>query len=396
MDLLHDGLRKEKVVDKTVQHYYAEDIVNRLIQEKQVVIFGARIVAVEVAACLMGEPYHLNILYFVVSQTENNPSELLGRPVISLEEAKNLLSPNVLILIAAMEKNLDSITENLHCSGFHNFLALTFESDLWSDLRGNYFMEYCKRYQKKYFRLEKELLDIKAAEKRIRVEIYAAKCHVDKKLKEDISRYSWEIPIQVGAELTSMVICDVRDNVGEHISQKNREYCELTALYWIWKNTSSDYAGLCHYRRHFELDDQSIIMLGASDIDVVVTIPILNFPSVGAVYGQDHIQKDWEVMMDGIEKICPEYLESARLVQEGIYYYAYNMFIARKRIFDEYCAWLFPILAYCEDHCGKKEDTYQNRYIGFLAERLFTIYLKKHESQFKIVHARKHFVEAIE
>lgn len=393
--MAHNGWGKGKAVDRIVQDYYAKEIVDRLCQEKEIVIFGARIVALEVATCLMGEPYHLNIACFLVSQTEGNPSALLGKPVISLEEARNRLSPSVLVLIAAMEKNLDSITESLHGSGFHNFLAMTFESDLWSDLRGNYFMEYCKRNQKRYFRLEKELLDIKVPEQATRVGIYAAKCHVDKRLKEDISRYSWEIPIQVGAELTSKVICDVRDNAGEHISQKNREYCELTALYWIWKNTSSDYAGLCHYRRHFELDGQQILKLGASDIDVIVTVPILNFPSVGAVYGQDHIRKDWEIMVDGIEEICPEYLESARLVQEGIYYYAYNMFVARKRIFDEYCAWLFPLLAYCERHCERKEDSYQNRYIGFLAERLFTIYLKHHESQLKIVHARKHFVETI-
>lgn len=325
------------VVEERIRNYYEEDIVNKLCQEKQVVIFGARIVAVEVAACLMGEPYNLNIACFVVSQTECNPSILFGKRVISLKEAQDMLPSDVRILVAAMEKNLDSISESLKGAGFHNFLAVTFESDLWSSLRGNYFMEYCNRNQRKYLRLEQELADIEEGDSRKNVSIYTAKCHMDKQLREDISRFSWEIPIQVGAELTSNIICDVRDNVGNHISEKNREYCELTALYWIWKNTSSDYAGLCHYRRHFELDYQQILKLGSSDIDVIVTIPILNFPSVGVVYGQDHISKDWEIMIEGIEKNCPEYLESARLVQEGIYYYGYNMFIARKIIFDEYC-----------------------------------------------------------
>ena len=81
------------------------------------------------------------------------------------------------------------------------------------------------------------------------------------------------------------------------------------------------------------------------------------------------------------------------MVQDGIYYYAYNMFIARKTIFDEYCQWLFPILDYCEIHCRKKDSVYQNRYIGFLAERLLTIYMLHHEKEYKIVHARKHFIE---
>ncbi|NBH36777.1 DUF4422 domain-containing protein, partial [Clostridiaceae bacterium] len=223
--------------------------------------------------------------------------------------------------------------------------------------------------------------------------IYTAKCHVDRELKEDLRRYSWEIPIQVGAALTGERICEVRDNTGDHISEKNREYCELTALYWIWKNTSSQYAGLCHYRRHFELNEDLLDQLCKSKVDVAVTVPILNFPSVKEVYRQDHVKQDWEIMMEAIGILQPKYQKAAEEVEKGIYYYGYNMFFARKEIVDDYCSWLFPILAYCEGHCEKKEDPYQNRYIGFLAERLLTIYLKGHEGEYKVVHVRKHFVE---
>lgn len=386
--------------------YYAEDTVKGLCKAEQAVIFGARLVAVEAAICLMGKPYDLNISYFLVSGTGENPTEVLGKPVISLEQAREILPKNVLIIIAVMEKHLESIVENLHQSGFSNLLPLTFESDLWSDIRGNYFMEYCQENQKEYWKLEEVLeRQIKEAEnwdgnrgltgdnRNQGVCIYTAKCHVDRELKEDLHRYSWEIPIQVGAALTGKRICEVRDNTGDHISEKNREYCELTALYWIWKNTSSQYAGLCHYRRHFELNEDLLDQLSKSEVDVAVTVPILNFPSVKEVYSQDHVKQDWEIMMEAIGILQPKYQKAAEEVETGIYYYGYNMFFARKEIVDDYCSWLFPILAYCESHCEKKEDPYQNRYIGFLAERLLTVYLKGHEGKYKVVHVRKHFVE---
>ena len=98
-------------------------------------------------------------------------------------------------------------------------------------------------------------------------------------------------------------------------------------------------------------------------------------------------------MMEGLSVLAPDYIEAAERLESGKYYHAYNMFIMRREVLENYCAWLFPILAYCEVRCREKAEPYQNRYIGFLAERLMAIYFLHHEEHYKIVHARKHFAE---
>ncbi|MBQ3973839.1 MAG: DUF4422 domain-containing protein, partial [Lachnospiraceae bacterium] len=55
------------------------------------------------------------------------------------------------------------------------------------------------------------------------------------------------LPVQVGAA-GKEDLGYVRDDSGDNISGKNVNYCELTGLYWAWKNLEADYIGLAHYR----------------------------------------------------------------------------------------------------------------------------------------------------
>lgn len=58
------------------------------------------------------------------------------------------------------------------------------------------------------------------------------------------------LPMHVGADGKES-LGYIKDNSGDNISYKNPYFCELTGLYWAWKNINADYIGLVHYRRHF-------------------------------------------------------------------------------------------------------------------------------------------------
>ncbi len=391
--------------------YYTNKEIKELIQTQQIVVFGAGAVAEAVVNCLIEKPYQMWITYCMVSNPEGNPESISGVPVIGLSDAEKIITKDTLLVIAAAEKNLDSIKETLRRHGYNHIIILAYENDLWSLVRGNYYRELRIVKHKPYLTIEEELEKVFSSEDKEdlcvhkdrkmfslekaynSIKIYTVRCHVDRKLQENTPGVSWEIPIQAGAALSGLRICGICDDTGDNISHKNKQYCELTALYWIWKNDTSSYVGLSHYRRHFELDEERLMRLACSDIDVVLTIPIFDFPSVEAVYRRDHVGKDWSVMMDAIRILYPEYMAAAEEIGQGQFYYAYNMFIMRRTILEKYCNWIFPILSYCEEHCDEKTDIYQSRYLGFLAEHLMSIYFLYHEKEYKIVHARKHFIE---
>ena len=64
------------------------------------------------------------------------------------------------------------------------------------------------------------------------------------------------VPVHVGAE-GKEDLSYTKDNTGDNISFKNAYFCELTGLYWAWKNLNADYIGLVHYRRYFSLKKRS-------------------------------------------------------------------------------------------------------------------------------------------
>lgn len=210
------------------------------------------------------------------------------------------------------------------------------------------------------------------------------------------------VPIQVGAALTSERYAAVRDNIGENISEKNPYYCELTALYWAWKNDkTSDIIGLCHYRRKFLFRNAKEIEHCLKKNDVIVPRAYGFRKSLLEEYKESHCEKDLKEVMQVLVKLYPEYRKAAEQVFHQNCLIPYNMMIMRREQFDAYCEWLFSILFCLERKYPVKEErtAYQNRYFGFLAERLENIYLLHNHlrlHQVRLRYDQKFYAEKIQ
>lgn len=188
------------------------------------------------------------------------------------------------------------------------------------------------------------------------------------------------IPMQVG-KAGKEDFGYIGDDTGDNISEKNSSYCELTGMYWLWKNADCDVIGICHYRRYFVKEEklltQAYIENLIEDYPIIVSnSSFVEGEDVYDHYGKRHYIKDLDVCRDVIMEKCPKYVAAYDYCVQTILMSVGNMWITRKDIFDRYCAWLFDILFEVEKRIDISDyDDYQGRVMGFLSERLFRVWL---------------------
>jgi hypothetical protein len=200
-------------------------------------------------------------------------------------------------------------------------------------------------------------------------------CHI----KQNIKPFEYVIPIQVGAKNAPEIFLEQRDDQGENISGKNHIYSELTAFFWMWKNCSSDYLGICHYRRFFNIDEKKILEIMKQGKVIVPTKALLG-RNIEMQYKYNHGSEIWDTMIDVLKEKDFEMYDFSKRIFSDNPIFPFNMMIASKEYIAMYSEWLFDILFEVENRITDIElDSYQLRYTGFLAERLFTLYIRYHQ-----------------
>lgn len=183
------------------------------------------------------------------------------------------------------------------------------------------------------------------------------------------------LPVFCGSKLLECNLPYQRDDEGNSISDKNKYYCELTGLYWAWKNLNAEYIGLNHYRRYFKYNNHLLTKKDAEEIlnNYSVILPKKRHYYIETVYsqyihahGEDSLEKTREI----ISKHFPGYLHSFDLCMKKKSLHLFNIFIMRKDIFDDYCEFLFDVLFKVE-----QEIIINDRIFGYLAERLLDVYI---------------------
>lgn len=360
----------------------------------KIYIFGAHSRGQTTAAYLSYLYPYIKIEAYLYDDEETNPDKIGEIPVIKLDsdnqkpDNRMFVCTRYPVCIGTRGICHSRISEHLKRMGFEKIYPVTVELD--QKLRNAYLKKYYSNIGRSFPRIDE--LEHKTEKS---VSVYVVRSLSDRPLRQPYVLASYEKEIQAGAALTRQRLSGnmITDDAGNHISGRNRQFCELTALYWIWKNAQEDIVGLAHYRRHFILPGDWAERMEKNKLDVILPVPLYVAPSVADNYKSRHDYGDWEYMMGYLKtKHKAEYEEAKGFFDKNLYSPC-NMFIMRKEVLSELCGWLFPIIFKVAEYVGEKEDSYQNRYPGFLSERLISFYFEMNRNRYKMVYADKNFLE---
>lgn len=198
------------------------------------------------------------------------------------------------------------------------------------------------------------------------------------------------LPLHVGAE-GKEPFGFTGDNTGDHISAKNPTFCELTGLYWAWKNLDADYIGLAHYRRHFGgkgrgKDPLSRVLTEAEAVRLLEgrdgILPKERHYYIETLY--DHYAhtmhvEPLDITGEIIRERYPAYAEAFEALKTRRSAHVFNMLILRRDHLDAYCTWLFDILFELERRVDATDyDAFHARFFGRVSERLLDVWLSQH------------------
>ena len=353
-------------------------------------IYGAQAIALGTYKALKTLTPGASIRAFVVTEMGNNPATLAGLPVIELKSFVESIKPedkdSIKVLIATPENVMGSIEKSLAAAGLHNYERV--DSIYWNNLQ-----------EKAYLKngLFTSLSTYEAGEAVAPMQIFKMVHHKDKQLKTAYDDPTYVTKLQVGAAKADSTVANLTDNTLDNISEKNPNYSELTGLYWIWNNkvnkaAEDTFFGLAHYRRFLDFSNEDTKKILSNSIDVILPYPMPYEPNIKEHHKRYLSHQEWDAVLQAMQELQPAYYKALDSILSQEYLYNYNIFLAQKDVFDDYCSWLFPLLFRIEqivDPTGKREP---NRYIGYIGETLETVYFMFNKDKLKIAHTGCRFL----
>lgn len=186
---------------------------------------------------------------------------------------------------------------------------------------------------------------------------------------------------------------------GDNIDFLNPWYCELTGLYYLWKHVNDDIVGLEHYRRYFVNSKNKLLseneikkILEKNDIicnkseNYSTKMPVITW------INRNEKRLDFDKFLCFCKHyVGKEYTDACWTVLNSDYHCLCNMFICKKILINEYCEFIFDVLAMYQEAEKYFNRELPKRICGYFTEFLFRAWLELNGK--KIYFAKRKFIK---
>lgn len=182
--------------------------------------------------------------------------------------------------------------------------------------------------------------------------------------------------------------CTFLDSTGNSI-EPFCHYGSIAGLYWIWKNSDCPFIGFSLTNTFPNVTEEELENFLHSSKDILLIEKKLCRSPLQENYRTQYYGYDFRMMLSILKRYAPEYhtLATEKIFVRHDFIEPTGIF--KRKILDDFCSWLFPLLKECEAHINSKYSTFQNRFLEHLTYYLFILYILYNENSLQIQYASK-------
>ncbi len=177
--------------------------------------------------------------------------------------------------------------------------------------------------------------------------------------------------------------CDLSDTMGTALTYY-AHYGNVCGLYWIWKNVNYPYVGFSLTGKHLQPTAEQLQSFLASGADILLPESVRIKCPFQENYRSHFYCYDYRMLLTILKRDHPLYYQFTVEKLNPAYELCEAACIMKKEAFRKFCVWLFPILETCKAHIKDKRSIFQNRYLEYIADYLFYIYLEYNKKKLKL------------
>ena len=239
------------------------------------------------------------------------------------------------------------------------------------------------------------------------------------KVKYGLWNNSLYTPLQCGAASNKVDVCELKDNTGDNISDKNFYYSETTGTYWIWKNApKTKYIGQCQYRRRLQFDESFNFDTIFNEHKIICNKPIILGSSLKKQLEMCHPYINTDIFESVFNEAQPLYINVFyEIFRKCNVLFFSSSYILPYEEYCRYCKFMFSILDLyakrmnlfnrdiLKEYVSRKIRNSKNIELrskpieyhmligGFLQERIFSIWVLSNFKQSEIYYKNFTFME---